>query len=61
MPTAVLHGTADRMLPYPNALAIQECLDGRATLETFDDAGHLFFWQDGERTADILGALSAQA
>jgi len=60
VPTAVLHGTADRLLPYPNGVAIHEGIPG-ATLDTFDDSGHLFFWEDGERTADILRDLSARS
>jgi 3-oxoadipate enol-lactonase len=60
VPAAVLHGTADRMLPYPNGVAIHERIPG-ATFDTFDGSGHLFFWEDGQRTADILAGLSARA
>lgn len=60
VPVAVLHGTVDRMLPYPNGLAIHERIPG-STLDTFDGAGHLFFWEDAARTAAILEDLSARA
>ncbi len=60
VPVAVLHGTADRMLPYPNGVAIHERIPG-STLDTFEGAGHLFFWEDAPRTASILADLSARA
>lgn len=60
VPTAVLHGTEDRLLPYPNGVAIHEAIPG-ATLDTFEGAGHLFFWEDGARTADVLRELSARS
>lgn len=59
VPTAVLHGTQDRMLPYPNAQPIAEAIE-HAELHTFEGAGHLFFWDDGERAARIVEELSAQ-
>ncbi|MFT4034463.1 MAG: alpha/beta hydrolase [Patulibacter sp.] len=60
VPTAVLHGTADQMLPYPNGVAIHDAIAG-ATLDTFDEVGHLLFWEDAPRTADILRDLSARS
>lgn len=60
VPTAVMHGTADRLLPYPNAKATHEGIPG-ATLDTFDGAGHLYFWEDGHRTADVLEELAARS
>lgn len=57
VPTVVMHGTADRVLPYPNAAPVYESIGG-AELHSFDDAGHLFFWEDAARCAAILGALS---
>lgn len=60
VPTTIAHGTADRMLPYPNGLVLAEAIPG-ATLETFDGAGHLFFWEDPERAARIALETSARA
>ena len=39
VPTHVLHGSADRMLPLPNALDLQRRVDG-ATLEVVPGMGH---------------------
>jgi pimeloyl-ACP methyl ester carboxylesterase len=52
-PTLVLHGTADRMLPVANGRQIASLIAG-AQLETFEDVGHLFFWERPERSADLL-------
>lgn len=60
VPTTIAHGTADRMLPYPNGLVLAEAIPG-ATLETFEGAGHLFFWEDPERAARIALETSARA
>lgn len=57
VPTAVMHGTADRLLPYPNAAPTHEGING-SELHTFEGAGHLYFWEEPERTADILAELS---
>lgn len=58
VPTAVMHGTEDRLLPYPNATPTHEGIAG-STLHTFEGAGHLFFWEDPERVADVLEELAA--
>ncbi|MEH3054615.1 MAG: alpha/beta fold hydrolase [Patulibacter minatonensis] len=60
VPVAVLHGTRDRMLPYPNGVAVHQHIPG-ATLETFEEAGHLFFWDHAARTAEVLAELSARS
>ncbi len=60
VPTAVMHGTVDRMLPYPNGVAVHGGIPG-ATLTTFDEAGHLYFWDHAAETADILRELSARS
>jgi pimeloyl-ACP methyl ester carboxylesterase len=60
VPTAVMHGTADRMLPYPNCKPIHEGIPG-ATLDTFEGAGHLYFQEEGARTAEILEGLSRRS
>lgn len=60
VPTTVAHGTEDRMLPYPNGVAIAGAIPG-ATLETFDGAGHLFHWEDPERAVRVARETSARA
>ncbi|HEX5225370.1 MAG TPA: alpha/beta hydrolase [Solirubrobacteraceae bacterium] len=56
-PTLVLHGTADRMLPVGNGRMIAELIPG-AELHTFEDVGHMFWWERPERSAELVGAHS---
>lgn len=60
VPTTVAHGTEDRLLPYPNGVAIHEAIPG-STLETFEGAGHLFFWEDPQRAVKIAVETSQRA
>jgi 3-oxoadipate enol-lactonase len=53
MPTLVIHGTEDMMLPAQNGELIASRIPG-ARLEIFDGAGHLFFWEQPERSARLL-------
>jgi pimeloyl-ACP methyl ester carboxylesterase len=52
-PTLVVHGTEDEMLPVSNAYAIAERIPN-ARLEIFDGVGHLFFWEEPERSAELV-------
>jgi pimeloyl-ACP methyl ester carboxylesterase len=52
-PTLVVHGTEDEMLPVSNAYAIAERIPG-ARLEIFEGVGHLFFWEEPERSAELV-------
>ena len=52
-PTLVVHGTADRVVPYSNAGALARRIPG-ARLETLDGAGHLFFLEEPLRTNALL-------
>jgi 3-oxoadipate enol-lactonase len=54
-PTLVIHGTDDQMLPVENGRQIARLIPG-AKLEIFDGVGHLFFWEQPERAADLLRA-----
>ncbi len=54
-PTLVVHGTEDRMLPVSNASAIADGLPD-ATLELLDGVGHVFWWEQPQRSADLLAA-----
>ncbi len=58
MPTLVMHGTLDEMLPVPNGRQIASLVPG-AELEIFDGVGHLFFWEQPERSAELLRAHTA--
>jgi 3-oxoadipate enol-lactonase len=54
-PTLVIHGTADRMVPVANAESIAAALPA-AQLERLDGVGHLFWWEQPERSAELIAA-----
>ena len=58
MPTLVVHGTEDRMLPVANGRLIASAIPG-ARLEILDGVGHLFFWERPEHSAQLLSAHAA--
>jgi len=58
MPTLVIHGTDDRILPVANGRMIAELIPG-ARLEIFDGVGHMFFWERPERAAELIRDLAA--
>ena len=53
MPTLVVHGTLDELLPVRNGRMIASLIDG-SQLEIFEDVGHLFFWERPERSAELV-------
>jgi 3-oxoadipate enol-lactonase len=55
LPTLVLHGTADQLLPVANGHLIAELIPG-AQLEIFDGVGHLFVLERPHRSAELLRA-----
>jgi pimeloyl-ACP methyl ester carboxylesterase len=60
MPTLIVHGTADQILPVENGRLIASRIpDSR--LEILDDVGHLFFWEQPERSAELARAHAAVA
>jgi 3-oxoadipate enol-lactonase len=52
-PTLVLHGTADACMPLRNGEHIASLIPG-SQLELLSGAGHLFWWEQPDRTADLL-------
>ena len=52
-PTLVVHGTVDEMLPHRNGEHIASLIPG-ATLATMEGVGHLFFWEQPERSAELV-------
>jgi 3-oxoadipate enol-lactonase len=58
MPTLVIHGTEDQVLPVANGRLIASRIGG-SQLEIFDGAGHLFFWEQPERSAELVRAHAA--
>jgi len=55
-PTLVIHGTVDEMLPYANAVLIASRIPN-AHLETLEDVGHMFWWEQPQRSAAAIRAL----
>jgi pimeloyl-ACP methyl ester carboxylesterase len=53
MPTLVIHGTEDLMLPVENGRQIAGLIGG-SRLEIFDGIGHLFFWEQPDRAAELV-------
>jgi 3-oxoadipate enol-lactonase len=53
MPTLVMHGTLDQMIPVANAEIIHRLIRG-SRLEIFDGVGHLFFWEQPRRAAELV-------
>jgi 3-oxoadipate enol-lactonase len=58
LPTLVLHGTVDEVLPVQNGPLVAEGIPD-ARLELLEDVGHLFFWEIPERSAELLRAHAA--
>jgi 3-oxoadipate enol-lactonase len=53
MPTLVIHGTEDQLLPVANGRLIASKIEG-SQLEILDGVGHLFFWERPERSAELV-------
>jgi len=58
MPTLVIHGTLDQMLPVGNGHTIAALIDS-SQLEILEGIGHLFFWELPEHSAELLRAHAA--
>jgi pimeloyl-ACP methyl ester carboxylesterase len=57
-PTLVIHGTEDEMLPHTNAVLIASRIP-HARLETLQGVGHMFWWEQPERSARAIRELVA--
>jgi pimeloyl-ACP methyl ester carboxylesterase len=53
LPTMVVHGTVDRLIRVENGELIASLIPG-ARLELLEDVGHLFWWEQPERSAELL-------
>jgi pimeloyl-ACP methyl ester carboxylesterase len=53
VPTLVIHGTADRLLAAINGDLVASLIPG-ARLELLEGVGHLFFWEQPERVAQLV-------
>jgi len=54
-PTLVIHGTEDRMIPVANGELIASRIPG-ARLEILEGVGHMFWWEQPERSAELVRA-----
>jgi 3-oxoadipate enol-lactonase len=52
-PTLVIHGTADKMIPVANGELIASLIPG-AHLELLEDVGHMFWWEQPDRSAELI-------
>jgi pimeloyl-ACP methyl ester carboxylesterase len=59
MPTLVIHGTADRLVDVSNGKLVAAAIP--APLELLDDVGHLFWWEQPERSAELIRAHALAA
>jgi len=53
MPTLIIHGTADQIIPVENAYLIAAHIPS-SRLEIFDGTGHLFFLERPDRSAELV-------
>ncbi|MFC5367928.1 alpha/beta fold hydrolase [Salinirubrum litoreum] len=60
LPTLLLHGTDDRVLPVENSRLLHEKLPN-SELETVDGGPHLFFVEQADRVTDRLRSFLADA
>jgi pimeloyl-ACP methyl ester carboxylesterase len=52
MPTLVIHGTADRLIAFSNGELIARLIPAR--LEALEGAGHMFWWERPQRSAELI-------
>jgi len=53
VPTLIVHGTEDRMLPVVNGRLLARLIP-HARLEILDGVGHMFWWEQPERSAALV-------
>jgi pimeloyl-ACP methyl ester carboxylesterase len=52
LPTLVVHGTADRLIKVENGKLIARLIP--APIELLEDVGHMFWWEQPERSAELI-------
>jgi 3-oxoadipate enol-lactonase len=52
LPTLVIHGTADRLIDVDNGKLIARLIP--APIELLEDVGHMFWWEQPERSAELI-------
>jgi pimeloyl-ACP methyl ester carboxylesterase len=54
VPTLIVHGTVDGVLPFANGELIASLMPA-ARFEALEDVGHMFWWEQPERSAELIG------
>jgi 3-oxoadipate enol-lactonase len=52
-PALIVHGTVDGVLPFPNGELISSLMPG-ARFEPLEDVGHMFWWEQPQRSAELI-------
>jgi len=52
-PTLIIHGTEDGVLPFPNGELIASLMPA-ARFEVFEGIGHMFWWEQPQRSAELI-------
>ena len=52
-PTLIVHGTDDGVLPFPNGELIASLMPG-ARFELLEGVGHMFWWEQPQRAAELI-------
>jgi len=52
-PTLIVHGTDDGVLPFPNGELIASLMPS-ARFERLEDVGHMFWWEQPQRSAELI-------
>jgi 3-oxoadipate enol-lactonase len=58
VPTLVVHGTEDQLIPVQNGRLIASLIPG-AQLEILEGVGHMFVWERPDRSAELVRAHAA--
>jgi pimeloyl-ACP methyl ester carboxylesterase len=53
VPTLIVHGTEDGVLPFPNGELIASLMPA-ARFEVLDGVGHMFWWEQPQRSAELI-------
>jgi 3-oxoadipate enol-lactonase len=53
MPTLVIHGTEDQIIPFENGPLVASYIPG-SRLEILEGVGHLFVWERPDRSAELI-------
>ena len=53
VPTLIIHGAVDGVLPFPNGELIASLMPA-ARFEALEDVGHMFWWEQPERSAELI-------